>query len=75
MYLFVETQFNEVYNMFLIENFNIDKIDLLPTIQYCSTFLDTKFSYQLPPAAKLIHCENPEVYYLNKLNRIIMKNF
>jgi len=32
MYIFVDTQLNKVYNMFLIENFNLDKIDLLPTI-------------------------------------------
>jgi hypothetical protein len=48
-YLFKENDLNNFYCDFLLSSFQFSLPDLLPTVQYCSTFLLLPLSFDLPP--------------------------
>lgn len=49
-YILNPNPLNLYFNNFLLETFNLFLQDLLPTIQYCSTFVGIPVSLELPPA-------------------------
>ena len=49
-YLLKPTQFNSFYWKFLKQSFGFSLQDLLPTVQYCATFLFLPLDFNLPLA-------------------------
>jgi hypothetical protein len=48
-----ECSYNDLFQHFLKKSFGFQLIDLLPNIQYISTFFQLPMNYDLPAAAKL----------------------
>ena len=53
-YLLKSSDFNNFYSQFLKHSFGFVLQDLLPTVQYCSTFFLLPLSFELPPAVENI---------------------
>jgi hypothetical protein len=59
IYLFQdESEFNEFFNKFLNVSFDFCLFDLLPTIQYASTFFNVNIRYELTKSAVQCYQEN-----------------
>lgn len=56
-YILKSDSFNEFYCEFLKNSFGFTLQDLLPTVQYCSTFAFLPLSFELPPAVEGIQEE------------------
>ena len=42
------SEFNELFHMFLADSFELDIIELLPAVQYCSTYFTLPLIYDPP---------------------------
>lgn len=65
MYLLsTEYEFNDFFNYFLCNSFGIQLIELLPYIQFISTFLIIQLDYDLPTSVKVNREKILEVHFL-----------
>lgn len=62
-----EYAFNDLFGDFLLYSFGFQLIDLLPSIQYASTFFKLPLNFDLPTAAKINKENVLEVIRLNYL--------
>lgn len=63
LYLLDDTiEFNSVYSKFLMACFHIDIEEIIPFVQYSSTFFSLQMDNSLPPASK-----NEDAYEVNSL--------
>lgn len=62
-YLLDDSAFNQLFGNFLIYSFGFELTDLLPTIQYISTYIRLPISYELPKAVKMSKENILEVNY------------
>lgn len=60
--------FNDLFGDFLLYSFGFQLVDLLPSIQYASTFLKLPLNFDLPTAAKINKENVLEVIYFSRKN-------
>jgi hypothetical protein len=62
--LYADKQFVNLFKEFLKESMNLEYEDILPAIQYCSKYINLKFTYDLPLSVQI----NPGIDEVNKIN-------
>ncbi len=43
-----DSEFNHLFHIFLMDSFGLDMIEILPAVQYCSTYFGLPLSFDTP---------------------------